>query len=256
MPKRDAASVGAPCWVDLYTSDPDKCQEFYGQLFGWTAERSGEEYGGYITFFKDGRPVAGGMKNGGQSGSPDVWSVYLATENAQATADAVAAKGGQVLVAPMQVGEMGSMTVLTDVGGAAIGAWQPGTHKGFGILGEPGTPNWFELHTRDYDASVKFYQDVFGWDAHVMSDTPDFRYTTLGEGNSALAGIMDATAFLPEGMPANWQIYFGVEDADAALAKVADLGGSVIMPAEDTPFGRLAEAADPTGAVFKIVAGS
>jgi predicted enzyme related to lactoylglutathione lyase len=28
-----------------------------------------------------------------------------------------------------------------------------------------------------------------------------------------------------------------------------------VMPAEDTPYGRLAVAADPTGAVFKLVAG-
>ena len=151
---------------------------------------------------------------------------------------------------------MGSMAVVTDAGQAAIGAWQPGVHKGFTVLGEPGTPNWFELHTRNYQASVKFYRDVFGWDAHVASDTPEFRYTTLGEGDSALAGIMDATAMLPDGVPANWQVYFGVEDADAALDKIVELGGAVIRPAEDSPFGRLAEAADPTGASFKIVAGS
>lgn len=256
MPQRNAAPIGAPCWVELYTSDPQKCQDFYGQLFGWTAESAGKEYGGYISFSKDGQPVAGGMRNDGSSGSPDVWSVYLATEDARATTEAAAAHGGQVVVPAMEVPQMGSMAVVTDAGQAAIGAWQPGVHKGFTVLGEPGTPNWFELHTRNYQASVKFYRDVFGWDAHVASDTPEFRYTTLGEGDSALAGIMDATAMLPDGVPANWQVYFGVEDADAALDKIVELGGAVIRPAEDSPFGRLAEAADPTGASFKIVAGS
>ncbi|TMK52071.1 MAG: VOC family protein, partial [Actinobacteria bacterium] len=81
-----------------------------------------------------------------------------------------------------------------------------------------------------------------------------FRYTTLGEGESQLAGIMDASAFLPEGVPAHWSIYFGVEDADAALAKITELGGSIVRPAEDTPYGRLATATDPTGAQFKLVA--
>jgi predicted enzyme related to lactoylglutathione lyase len=256
VPQRNAAPIGAPCWVELYTSDPQKCQDFYGQLFGWTAESAGKEYGGYISFSKDGQPVAGCMKNDGSSGSPDVWSVYLATEDARATTEAAAAHGGQVVVPAMEVPQMGSMAVVTDAGQAAIGAWQPGVHKGFTVLGEPGTPNWFELHTRNYQASVKFYRDVFGWDAHVASDTPEFRYTTLGEGDSALAGIMDATAMLPDGVPANWQVYFGVEDADAALDKIVELGGAVIRPAEDSPFGRLAEAADPTGASFKIVAGS
>ena len=41
-------------------------------------------------------------------------------------------------------------------------------------------------------------------------------------------------------------------DAEATLAAVEKLGGSIVMPAEDTPYGRLAEAADPTGARFKL----
>lgn len=255
MPKRDSAPIGAPCWVDLFTSDPDKSRAFYGELFGWTAEDAGEEYGGYINFQKDGIPVAGCMRNDGQSGMPDVWSVYLATDNAKATVDAAVAHGGAVIVPAMEVHELGSMAVLTDAGGAAVGVWQPGLHRGFGVLGETGTPMWFQLNTRDYDATVRFYREVFDWDAHVMSDTPEFRYTTLGEGDSALAGIMDATGFLPEGVPAHWCIFFGVDDADAALARITDLGGSVVSPAEDTPYGRLASAADPTGANFNLVAG-
>jgi predicted enzyme related to lactoylglutathione lyase len=256
VPQRDSAPIGAPCWVDLMTADPETIGAFYGELFGWKAEEAGEEYGGYINFLKDGLPIAGCMRNDGQSGSPDVWSVYLATDDAQATVDAAVANGGGVIVPAMEVMELGTMAVVTDVGRAVIGMWQPGLHKGFGVLGEPGTPNWFELHTRDYEASVQFYRDVFKWDAHVASDTPEFRYTTLGEGDAQLAGIMDASGFLPEGVPAHWSIYFGVDDADAALAQIVDLGGSIVMSAEDTPFGRLATAADPTGALFKLVAGS
>lgn len=254
MPKRDSAPLGAPCWVDLYTSDPEKSTEFYGQLLGWTAESAGEEYGGYINFSKDGQGVSGCMKNDGQSGMPDVWSVYLATDNAEKTAEAAAANGGQVIVPAMEVMQLGSMAVLADVGGAAIGAWQPGLHKGFDVFNEPGAPSWFELHTRDYEASVKFYKDVFHWDPKVMSDTPEFRYTTLGEGDSALAGIMDSTGFLPEGVPPHWKVYFQVEDTDKAVAQAVEGGGSVIAPAEDTPYGRLAQIADPTGAMFSLVA--
>ena len=163
------------------------------------------------------------------------------------------AQGAQVIVPAMAVADLGTMAVLIDPGGASIGMWQPGLHKGMAVVGEPDTPNWFELHTRDYDASVKFYRDVFKWDAYVMSDTADFRYTTFGEGENAVAGIMDAKTFLPDGIPAHWSIYFGVADADAALAKIVELGGTVIMGPDDTPFGRLAQAADSTGAVFKIV---
>lgn len=255
MPTRDEAPLGAPCWIDLFSSDTDASRAFYGDLFGWQSEDAGEEYGGYINFTKDGIPVAGCMGNDGSQGVPDAWTIYLAVADAAATVEAAKARGGDVHVPAMEVMALGSMALVADAGHAAIGVWQPGLHKGFGVLAEPGTPAWFELFTRDYDAAVQFYRDVFSWDTHVVGDTPEFRYTTLGEGEGQMAGIMDASAFLPDGVPAHWSVYFGAEDTDKALVRIEELGGAVVTPAEDTPYGRLATASDPTGAVFKLVAG-
>jgi predicted enzyme related to lactoylglutathione lyase len=255
VPLRDEAPIGAPCWVDILTSDPDRTKEFYGRLFGWTVEDPGEEYGGYFNFLKDGVMVAGGMRNDGESGVPDLWSVYLATDDADATVERTVAAGGQVMVPAMDVMALGRMAVVVDVGGAVIGMWQPGLHKGFGALGEPGTPAWFELHTRAYDTNLDFYRSVFDWKTEVASDEPEFRYTTLNSGGDPLAGVMDATPFLPEGVPGGWTVYFAVKDTDAALSEIVALGGEVVMGAEDSPYGRLATAADATGAVFRIVAG-
>jgi predicted enzyme related to lactoylglutathione lyase len=235
------------------TSDTERTRAFYGELFGWTGGEPNAEFGGYFNFTKDGVLVAGCMPHMPGSDEPDVWSVYLATDDAAKTLEAAAASGGQVTVPAMAVGDLGTMAVITDAGGASIGVWQPGQHKGFGLIAEPGAPGWFEVQTRDYEATVRFYREVFGWDTHVASDTPEFRYTTLGQDAQAQAGIMDASGFLPEGVPAHWSVYFGAEDTDAALAKVTSLGGSVVLPAEDTPYGRLAGVADPTGAQFKLV---
>jgi predicted enzyme related to lactoylglutathione lyase len=252
MPQPDIAP-GAPCWIDLLTSDPDGAQAFYAELFGWTYEIGDvEKYNGYITASKDGRSVAGIMKNDGTSGSPDTWTTYLRVEDIGATADAAAASGGQVLMAPMAVPDQGQMAMIMDSSGAAVGLWQFGGHTGFQLAAEPGSAVWHELLTRDYSGAVKFYQDVFGWNTDVMSDTPEFRYTTLGAGEDARAGIMDAAGFLPVGMPANWQVYFGAADADAAVATAVSVGATVMEPTSDTPFGRVALLADPTGAVFRI----
>lgn len=247
---------GAPCWIDLMTSDIATARQFYGELFGWEYETGDEKkYGGYTTARKNGKTVAGLMqKDDDQTGMPDVWSTYLLSDDATATAASVTANGGQVYVEPMDVPEQGHMAVFADASGAAIGVWQPREMKGYEIVAEPGAAAWHELHTKDYDSAVKFYQDVFTWDTEVMSDTPEFRYTTLGAGDSAKAGIMDASGYLPAEVPSHWQIYFNVEDADASIEKAVALGATVLEGPEDSPFGRLASLADPTGAMFKIIA--
>lgn len=253
MPAHDTTLPGAPCWVDLMTSDAAKAREFYAELFGWTSEEPNEAFGGYFNFSKDGKVVAGGMTKQ-QPELPDVWSVYLLTPDAEKTAAAVPAHGGTMMISPMPVADLGVMAVLADPGGAAVGMWQQGLHRGFGVLAEPGAPGWFELLTRDYAAAVTFYQEVFGWKTNVVSDTDELRYTVLvDDAGEQHAGIMDASGFLPEGVPAHWGVYFAVEDTDAALALTVKLGGAVVQPAMDTPYGRLAIATDPTGATFKLV---
>lgn len=246
--------AGAPCWADLMTSDVDKAKAFYADLFGWTYETGDQEkYGGYITAFKDGAMVAGMMgKMEEQASMPDVWTVYFKTDDIAATADAVSAAGGQVWLPPMEVPEQGHMAVFGDNGGAAFGSWQTTGHTGFGTLAEPGAPAWFELHARDYDGAVEFYPKALGWDLTVMSDTPDFRYSTYGDGPESKAGIFDAVRDLPEGVPAHWVVYWAVENADEVIDRATAHGATVLMPAADTPFGRMAALADPFGAVFRI----
>lgn len=252
MPTRDSVPAGAPCWIVLSTSDPQRVRDFYCSLFGWTADDAQPEFGGYFNFRKDGALVAGCQP--AMPGTPDVWTIYLAVEDAQKTVDVAVDHGAVVHVAPMEVGDQGTMAFFVDAAGSAVGVWQPGAHPGLLVVGETGTPSWFELHTRDYEAAVAFYRDVFGWETNAVSDTPEFRYTTMVQGDEWLAGVMDARAFLADGLPSHWSVYIGVDDTDGALALVESLGGSVEMPAEDTPYGRLAVAVDPAGARFKLVA--
>jgi predicted enzyme related to lactoylglutathione lyase len=243
---------GAPCWLDLLTSDEARAREFYTGLFGWTAGESSPEFGGYFMFFRDGAPVAGAMpKMPGMENLPDVWGTYLAVDDIRKSVERAREAGAAVQAEPMDVADLGTSAILADPGGAQVGLWQAGTFAGLANTGQPGAPGWFELHTRAYDASVAFYRDVLGWDAYTAADEPEFRYTTLGKDDGARAGIMDATAFLGE-QGAHWSVYFASADVDADVDTVTELGGSVLMPAEDTPYGRLALVADPTGAQFKF----
>jgi len=64
--------------------------------------------------------------------------------------------------------------------------------------------------------------------------------------------VTDGAKSLPDGVPSQWTIFFGAEDVDKTLQVITDKGGTVRRPAEDTPYGRLAAAADPTGVVFNL----
>ncbi|AVH22765.1 VOC family protein [Nocardia cyriacigeorgica] len=262
MASNAAHRPGDPCWVDVYSSDPDRTIAFYGELFGWTAERD-DDFGGYITFRSGGKAVGGGMgRMPDDPDSPDQWTVYLAVEDAEATAKAAVAHGGQVVVAPMAVGDLGSMAILGDSAGAGVGIWQAGTFGGFETAGlveggqwrdHHGAPSWFELTTGDFTGSVEFYRAVFGWDdLFPISDTPEFRYSTLHSTSPMLGGVMDGSTFLPPGSPGGWSVYFGADDVDATVAKAVRLGATVTAPAEDTPYGRLATLVDPNGARFSL----
>ncbi|SOD71872.1 hypothetical protein SAMN05892883_1333 [Jatrophihabitans sp. GAS493] len=255
MTTRDTPfAPGTPCWVDLLSSDVEKAKAFYGGILGWTNVDGGPDFGGYVNFFSDGHGVAGMMENANPSEmGPDRWNTYISTDNIDATTASASAAGAQVISPPMEVMDLGSMAILQDPAGGMFGLWQPGKHTGFQKYNEPGSVTWDEFHSKNYAASTSFYTTVFGWKLDVMSDADDFRYSTGTVNGEAVAGMMDSSGFLPAEVPSHWAVYFAVANTDAAVAQAVELGGTVVRAAEDTPFGRVADMVDPTGAAFRLL---
>jgi predicted enzyme related to lactoylglutathione lyase len=118
----------------------------------------------------------------------------------------------------------------------------------------PGTFSWVELATVDGAGAKQFYGSLFGWD---FDDIP------VGEGMVYSMAILDGerVAALYEmgpdmrerDVPPNWLSYVTVEDADAAAARAAELGGNIHAQAFDvTDVGRMALIQDPAGAIFAV----
>jgi predicted enzyme related to lactoylglutathione lyase len=254
MPARDPGPLGAPCWTDLWTSDVEGSRSFYTALFGWEALAPSPELEGYFMFARDGVPVAGAMGDMGGAPANDTWKIYLATDDVATTVRAAEAGGAQVVLPATPVADPGVQAVLVDPTGAHFGAWQTGTFPGFTVWEEHGTPSWFELYTRDLDAAATFYATVFRMEITAVADSGDFRYSTLRHPGDEreLAGIMDASAVLPDGVAAHWTTYWEVDDVDATSARVAALGGSVLTEPADSPYGRMATVTDPCGTTFRL----
>jgi uncharacterized protein len=244
--------AGTPCWVDVSVDDVQAAVAFYEALFGWDVTVGGPEVGGYAIARKDGRIVAGIGPKMGPGEAPSAWTTYLATDDADATAAKIMAAGGQLLAGPMDVMSEGRMAVAMDPTGAAFGIWQAGNTTGIGLANEPGALVWSEDLSRDFDASKAFYQAVFGYDFQDMS-SPGFTYAMLMVDGHEVGGIGVYPEGTPAEVPAAWSTYFQVTDTDAAVAKVTELGGSVVQPIMDTPYGRMGIVADNHGAVFSVI---
>lgn len=244
--------AGAPCWVDLSVPDVPAATTFYGAVLGWTFVDSGEEFGGYHIAQVDGR-AASGIGPVMAEGQPSFWTVYLASDDADATAKLVQAHGGSLMFEPMEIPGNGRMCIATDPTGGVFGIWQSLGMIGAQVVNEPGGLIWEDARLTDPDAGKRFYADVFGYTYGPVDGAPP-DYTTFavdGEIVGGMGGMMGA----PDGTPSHWVAYFMAADVDAAIAAAGPGGGSVVMPATDTPFGRMGIVQDPFGAVFAVHGG-
>lgn len=253
MAKRDKADPSNVSWVDLQTPDLGKARKFYGELLGWTFVGGDDPNTGFYTMAQlGGRNVAGLAKLREGSQFPPMWSVYLAVNDADAIARKVTEAGGKIVVPPMDVMEEGRMGYFADPTGAHFGVWQGRRHQGAQVIEEPGAMVWHEVYTRDLAKAQPFYMSVFGLERKRL-DAEGIDYWTLQKDSRTVFGSMQMSAQFPPEVPSHWNTYFAVTDTDAAAKKAGQLGGTVMAPPFDTPYGRMAVIVDPSGAAFCII---
>lgn len=244
--------AGTPCWVDTSVDDLAAATAFYGPVIGWTFVDSGEQFGHYTLCQHDGHAAAAITPVQPGAPGPAPWTVYLASDDAAATAERVAEHGGTVVVGPEQIPGVGVMAVAVDPTGAAFGIWQAREMVGFEIADEPGGVAWTDVRVTDVAAAKAFFTAVFGWTYRPVEGAPtDYVTVHLGPGGAAVGGLGGMTG-APEGTPSHWLTYFSVADVDAAAERLTALGGETLMPAITTPFGRMGAYADPTGVPFAL----
>ena len=113
-----------------------------------------------------------------------------------------------------------------------------------------GTPCWVDLQVDDVTAARAFYSDLFGWEIFDGPEDAGGYVMALKNGKPA-AGIGPKMG--QDGMPNVWTTYIAADSADAVTKKISEAGGMVFAePFDVLDVGRMAVAADPSGAVFGV----
>lgn len=259
---------GATCWIDTVQPDLDAARRFYTALFGWDvadATPPGAP-GTYLIATLDGRDVAALA-----SATSDVatWNTYIAVDDADATAEAVAHGGGRVVEPPTDAGPAGRSATCVDPAGARFRLWQAGRRPGAQHVNAPGGWVFSELQTPDRSAAMAFYGPLFGWRDESLDDGDVAMLQLPGYGDHLAAtvspdiherqemapeGFADVTAMLvaiaEDDVPC-WHVSFGVADRDDAAASAERLGATIMSTSEDM-WTRQAVVRDPQDAEFSI----
>jgi uncharacterized protein len=243
-------------WFELGTRDIESARRFYTDIFGWSAREVPMGPGESYTMFDIGGRDAGGgyeMKGPRFEGVPPHWLPYVATDVLDSDTTRAESLGGSVVSPPMNVPDVGRISVVRDPQGAVVAMFEPGAHEGRARLeGAPGGFCWSELATRDTAAAAGFYRAVFGWGTKVLDMGP-FSYTQWCVGDTPVGGMM---AMTPEwgDIPAHWLSYISVADCDDTARRAEARGARLIVPPKDIEkVGRFAVIADPQGAVFAVL---
>lgn len=244
--------VGKFVWRDLMTDDPALVKPFYAALLGWEYVETRSLGRPYTLIRSGGQFIAGiaqGQRRLPHEGNAQ-WLSFLSVADVDRAAQATAAAGGSVLLAPFDVPRVGRAAVVADPQGAPLGLLRAS-------FGDPAdTPEpvlhrflWTEALVRDPVAAARFYADLAGFEI-LVHDHGDKPFRVLKAAGRERAGVMRMPF---ANMNPTWLPAVMVADPAASAQRAAALGGRVLVtPRMDVRAGSVALIADPGGAVLAL----
>ncbi|MDH4049454.1 MAG: VOC family protein [Gammaproteobacteria bacterium] len=250
----NARHAGKVVWHDLLTNKPAESRKFYSELFGWEFVKPGFDIGlgnesSYMLIRHNGNLIGGMVDTNslGRSDNISQWVTVMSVDEIDTAAAEVLAGGGKMLSEPTDMKSRGILAILEDPSGAVVAMLQ--TKDGDPADREAGMNEfvWDELWTGDVDETAAFYARVFGLqyvDRQVEKNGGTYRLLNAGE--TPRAGIMEN----PFGdVPPVWVNYIRVADPAAITARVAGLGGQILVESQPRDIGgHVAFVAGPSGA--------
>ncbi|WP_407285463.1 VOC family protein [Streptomyces sp. BP-8] len=114
-----------------------------------------------------------------------------------------------------------------------------------------GAPCWADAMFKDVEGAKGFYGEVLGWTFGESSGEYG-NYTQAYSGGKAVAAVVPPMPGT-EDAPSAWCLYFASSDVHETAEKIKGAGGTLLMePMQVGPFGSMALAKEPSGAVFGV----
>jgi uncharacterized protein len=247
--------LGRPLWYELMTTDMKAAENFYKAVVGWTPapfEGAGQPY---TMFQRAGNiPVGGVMTRPDGMNAPPFWAMYVGVPKLEDAVAQIKRLGGSDCSPIIEVPNVGRMQMMQDPQGAAFYVYQPASaEQPPEAAPEVGDASWHELMTTDAPAAMTFYNAVFGWQPTDAMDMGEMgKYQMFNRPIGMIGGMMNKPKEMAN-VPPNWQIYFRVDDLDAAIDRIKANGGQILNGPMEVPGGdRIVNAMDPQGAAFSL----
>jgi predicted enzyme related to lactoylglutathione lyase len=249
-PAAPSAGSGAFVWQDLVTTDAAAARRFYGALLGWEFSEESRAGRPYLIAHTSKGPVGGLVDVRHIKDAGSQWVSYVTVADVDRSVEQVQAAGGRVIVPPTNAGA-GRVAVVADPQGAALGLLAP--REAPAEAAQPVAAHffWREYLAQDASKALDFYKGLLGYDASSTDTRLGLEYFVLRR-DRPRAGLFQIPATASQVRP-NWLPYVLVADPAAMAAKVAGLGGRVLLePSPERRNGTLAVIADPTGGAVAL----
>ncbi len=247
--------VGKVVFVELVTPDLAAAKRFYGGLFGWTFRDINAGGTAYAEVMLAGQPIAGLFQRTVPAGEhrQSAWLTYFSVQDVDAATETALHNGAKLLFSPHSFPDRGREAVLADPQGAVFALLASASGDPPDLLVDPGQWIWSSLITRDPATDAAFYQKLFNYSVFALPPGQHGQHFILASGGYARASVNSLPASRPDAHP-HWLNYVRVENATATAARVAALGGRVLVaPRAERNGGTIALVADPLGAVFGLL---
>lgn len=113
--------------MELMSTDVEKAQNFFGQLFDWKFDPIQGGDGMPYTVIRVGDGTGGGIMKNPMPVAPSMWMPYVLVDDLRASTDKAIKLGATLIKDITEVPNIGSFSIIAEPSGGMLGLWKQKT---------------------------------------------------------------------------------------------------------------------------------